>query len=144
LIGIGSQISVTFTVTGTSQVPSVTLYNGATASTDNTASPYTFSYTLKAGDNGPIVYIVQAKDQAIAVTTAAFVDSSRTAGIAASIGVSSGAFVYNISSVVKRAARIVLENAHATVLQTRCRHLSRAHHTAVLLGSASAMTARCQ
>jgi len=84
LIGIGSQISVTFTVTGTSQVPSVTLYNGATASTENMASPYTFSYTLKAGDNGPIVYIVQAKDQAWAVTTAVFVDSSRTAGKASS------------------------------------------------------------
>jgi len=82
LIGIDARVNVTFTVTGTSLVPTVTLFNGArAASTSNTASPYTFTYTLQAGDNGPIVYMVQARDQASAVTSATFIDSSRTAGM---------------------------------------------------------------
>ena len=81
LIGIGAEVNVTFTVKGTSLVPTVTLFNGArAASTSNTASPYTFTYTLQAGDNGPVVYMVQATNQAAFVTSAAFVDSGRTAG----------------------------------------------------------------
>jgi len=72
---------VTFTVTGTSMVPTVTLFNGArAASTSNTASPYSFTYTLQTGDNGPIVYMVQARDQASTVTSVVFTDGNRTAG----------------------------------------------------------------
>jgi len=81
LIGIDARVNVTFTVTGTSLVPTVTLFNGArAASTSNTASPYTFTYTLQAGDNGPLVYTIQATNQAAFVTSSAFVDSGRTAG----------------------------------------------------------------
>ena len=64
LIGVGSAISVTLTVSGTSAVPSVTLFNGARdASTVHTTSPYIFTYSIQAGDNGAVVYRVQTQAQ---------------------------------------------------------------------------------
>jgi len=57
-------MNVTFIITGTSQVPTVSLFNGTrSASTFSTGSPYTFTYTLQAGDNGAIMYRVQTVAQ---------------------------------------------------------------------------------
>jgi len=72
---------MTFSVTGSNLAPTVTLFNGArAASTINTASPYTFSYTLQTGDDGPIVYMAQAVDGASGVASAIFIDNGRAAG----------------------------------------------------------------
>jgi len=89
LIGIGALVNVTFTVNGTSLVPTVTLFNGARAAvTSDTASTFTFAYTLQSNDTGPIVYMVQARDQSSAITSTIFIDDSRAAGKSCEHGLS--------------------------------------------------------
>jgi len=82
VIGIGATVHVTFSVSGTTAVPTVTLFNGArTASTSNTGSPYTFTYAIQAGDNGAIVYRVQTAAQGnSAAADVTLTDSARFAG----------------------------------------------------------------
>jgi len=76
-------VSLEIEVTGNSLVPKVTLFNGAgTATTDGTQSPYTFTYTIQAGNSGPIVYTVEAEDQAGNTVSATILDPNRSAGIA--------------------------------------------------------------
>jgi len=82
VIGIGATVDVTFSVSGTTAVPTVTLFNGArTASTSNTGSPYTFTYAIQAGDNGAIVYRLQTAAQGnSAAADVTLTDSARFAG----------------------------------------------------------------
>jgi len=82
VVPAGGQVSLEIEVTGTSLVPKVTLFNGAgTATTDSIQSPYTFTYTIQSGDSGPIVYTVEAEDQAGNQAIASVTDVTRSAGL---------------------------------------------------------------
>jgi len=81
VVPAGGQVSLEIEVTGNSLVPKVTLFNGAgTATTDSTQSAYTFTYTIQAGNSGPIVYTVEAQDEAGNKASASVSDQTRTAG----------------------------------------------------------------
>jgi len=87
VVPAGGQVSLEIEVTGTSLVPKVTLFNGAgtATTTDSTQSPYTFTYTIQAGNSGPIVYTVEAEDQAGNKASATILDPNRSAGISTTI-----------------------------------------------------------
>jgi len=77
----GDVVSLTVTVTGTASVPTVQLFGGKrTALPLNQASPFEFTYTIQAGDNGAIQYVVSVVDSAGNIASGEFLDSTRTAG----------------------------------------------------------------
>jgi len=81
-VAVGDQLSLSIRVTGTDMVPKVTLFNGAGAAiTTSTQSPYNFTYTVQAGDVGPIIYTVEAEDQAGNTALVTLRDDGRTAGV---------------------------------------------------------------
>jgi len=75
------EVSVTFSVSETVQLPVVTLFNGArSATTRNTVSPYTFTYTLRSSDSGPISYRVTLRDLAGNTAVINLAGNGQTAG----------------------------------------------------------------
>jgi len=72
---------VTFVVSETVELPLVTLFNGLrSAVTQNTASPYTFRYTLRSSDSGPILYTVTLRDLAGNIAVINLNGNGQTAG----------------------------------------------------------------
>jgi len=81
VVTVGSQVSLTISVTGNRMVPAVTVFNGAgSAILNSTPSPYTFKYTIQSGDTGPVVYTVETEDDAGNRVLATLMDPSRIVG----------------------------------------------------------------
>jgi len=82
LLVVGDQVSLTVTVTGAVAAPTATLFNGLrTAIVTSQLNVFTFSYTIQAGDNGPVTYRVVAKADAGVQAEESIIDSSRSAGM---------------------------------------------------------------
>lgn len=61
----GAEVSLSIVITGNSGTPVATLFNGArTAVATRTSSGYSFDYTIQPDDDGPVVFTVQALDDA--------------------------------------------------------------------------------
>jgi len=72
---------VTFVVSETVELPLVTLFDGLrSAVTQNTASPYTFRYTIRSSDSGPILYTVTLRDLAGNIAVINLTGNGQTAG----------------------------------------------------------------
>jgi len=77
----GDQVSLTVAIRGNSAKPTASLFNTAgLAILEVDQSPYIFRYTIQPGDNGPVIFTVEAVDDAGNKAVAKFTDPSRVAG----------------------------------------------------------------
>jgi len=75
------EVSVTFFVSETVQLPVVTLLSGTrSAIARNAVSPYTFVYTVQSSDRGPISYTVSLQDLAVNTAVVNLDGNGQTAG----------------------------------------------------------------
>jgi len=64
-VRVGDVVSATVTVSGAESTPTLLLFGGDRAAvTFNQSSPFLFSYTIQAGDNGQIAFAASVKDAA--------------------------------------------------------------------------------
>jgi len=80
LVRAGMTISVTFSVENVYAVPFVTVFNNQAASASNDQSPFTFTYEVKEGDVGPIMWTVDPVTTGTDRGNVTFTDPDRIAG----------------------------------------------------------------
>jgi len=64
VLGVGAQVTLTIDITDASGEPTctVTVFGGDPIAASGSGPSYTFSYTIQAGDQGPIVFNVSAEN----------------------------------------------------------------------------------
>jgi len=62
VLGVGAQVTFTVDITDATSEPTATVFGGDPIAASGSGSSYTFSYTIQAGDQGPIVFSVAAEN----------------------------------------------------------------------------------